>query len=99
MRSAIPTEPATMIVPSSTRAQSKISAMIAQGRRTPRSRGGDLPAAVTASGGFYVAPAIFTDVKADAAIAREESSGPVWPGSRCATSTRPFALANATDNA
>jgi len=70
-------------------AQSKISAMIAQGRRDATlAWQATLPAAVTASGGFYVAPAIFTDVKAGRGDRTREIFGPCWPCSRCATSTR-----------
>jgi len=38
---------------------------------------GELPDAVAASGGFYVAPRVFGDVTPDMAIAREEIFGPV----------------------
>jgi RHH-type proline utilization regulon transcriptional repressor/proline dehydrogenase/delta 1-pyrroline-5-carboxylate dehydrogenase len=58
-----------------------------------------LPADLTATGGYYVPPTIFTDVPSDAVIAREEIFGPVIAVMRARDLDAAFALANASEYA
>ncbi|KGO36757.1 Aldehyde dehydrogenase, N-terminal [Penicillium expansum] len=59
--------------------QQEILSYIEQGRRegATLSAQGDLPTASHLSGGFYVAPTLFTDVTAEMSIAQAEIFGPV----------------------
>jgi RHH-type transcriptional regulator, proline utilization regulon repressor / proline dehydrogenase / delta 1-pyrroline-5-carboxylate dehydrogenase len=74
-----PAHPRTIIGPViDADAQQKINRAIEAGRREAKlAWQASLPPELTASGGHYVAPAIFTSVKPDATIAREEIFGPV----------------------
>ncbi len=81
-------------------AQQKILSLIAQGRAEAKlAWQGKLPAAAQTSGGYYVPPTIFTDVKPEHVIAREEIFGPVLAVMRVRDLDAAFALANATDYA
>ena len=58
-----------------------------------------LPAAVAASGGYFIPPTIFTHVKPEHAIAREEIFGPVFAVIKVRDLDEAFAVANGTDYA
>jgi RHH-type proline utilization regulon transcriptional repressor/proline dehydrogenase/delta 1-pyrroline-5-carboxylate dehydrogenase len=81
-------------------AREKILGVIAQGaREATLAWQGTLPPAVTAGGGYFVPPTIFTHVKPDAALAREEIFGPVLAVIKVRDLDEAFAVANATDYA
>jgi len=58
-----------------------------------------LPPAVVASGGYFIPPTIFTHVKPEHAIAREEIFGPVFAVIKVRDLDEAFAVANGTDYA
>ena len=75
-----PTDPTTQIGPINNRRQrDKIAEMVqaATGAGATLAAGGDCPAALRQTGGFYYGPTILDGVTPDAAIAREEVFGPV----------------------
>ena len=96
-----PADPGTILGPViDADAQQKILSLIAQGRVEAKlAWQGKLPAAAQTSGGYYVPPTIFTDVKPEHVIAREEIFGPVLAVMRVRDLDAAFALANATDYA
>ncbi len=57
------------------------------------------PPAVVASGGYFIPPTIFTHVKPEHAIAREEIFGPVFAVIKVRDLDEAFAVANGTDYA
>jgi RHH-type proline utilization regulon transcriptional repressor/proline dehydrogenase/delta 1-pyrroline-5-carboxylate dehydrogenase len=78
----------------------KILGLIATGRREAKlAWQASLPAAVTASGGHFVPPTIFTHVKPEHALAREEIFGPVFAVIKVRDLDEAFAVANGTDYA
>ncbi len=96
-----PAESGTVVGPVIDRdAQQKILSLIEQGKREARlAWQAALPAALTASGGHYVPPTIFTQVKPDAVIAREEIFGPVLAVLKARNLDEAFEIANRTDYA
>jgi RHH-type transcriptional regulator, proline utilization regulon repressor / proline dehydrogenase / delta 1-pyrroline-5-carboxylate dehydrogenase len=96
-----PTLPGTIVGPViDGDAQKKILGYIEQGKKEAKlAWQATLPAAVVESGGFFVPPTIFTDVKPDAAIAREEIFGPVLAILKARNLDDALAIANATDYA
>ncbi len=81
-------------------AQEKILGLIEQGKREAKlAWQATLPPAVVASGGHFVPPTIFTHVKPDATIAREEIFGPVLAIIKVRDLDEAIAVANATDYA
>ncbi len=81
-------------------AQRKILGLIEQGKREATlAWQATLPPAVMESGGHFVPPTIFTHVKPDAVIAREEIFGPVLAVINVRDLDEAFAVANATDYA
>ncbi len=96
-----PTLPGTVVGPViDAEARKKILGLIALGQREATlAWQGTLPPAVTASGGYFVPPTIFTHVKPDATLARDEIFGPVLAIIRARDLDEAFAVANATDYA
>lgn len=96
-----PAQPGTIVGPViDADAQRKILGLIEQGRNEAKlAWQATLPAALTAGGGFFVPPTIFTEVKASHTIAREEIFGPVLAIFRARDLDEAFALANGTDYA
>lgn len=81
-------------------AQKKILSLIEQGKREATlAWQAALPAQLAAAGGHFVPPTIFTQVKPDAVIAREEIFGPVLAILKARDLDQAFAIANATDYA
>ena len=81
-------------------AREKILGLIADGQREAKlAWQGKLPPAAVASGGHFVPPTIFTQVKPDDALARDEIFGPVLAIIRVRNLDEAFAVANATDYA
>ena len=75
-------------------ARQRLAGVIAKGRTTARlltSVGDDLPAT-----GYYMAPAVFTDVAPDDALAQDEIFGPVLAVLRADTFEQAITLANNT---
>ena len=79
LRIGDPADPATIVGPViDAAAHAKITRLIAQGKTEARlAFQAPLPAEIANSGGFYVPPTLFTDVKPTAQIGREEIFGPV----------------------
>ena len=78
----------------------KILALIETGKREAKlAWQAPLPAAVAASGGYFIPPTIFTHVKPEHAIAREEIFGPVFTVIKVRDLDEAFAVANGTDYA
>jgi RHH-type transcriptional regulator, proline utilization regulon repressor / proline dehydrogenase / delta 1-pyrroline-5-carboxylate dehydrogenase len=96
-----PAQPGTVIGPViDADAQAKISQWIEQGKREARlGWQATLPAALADSRGHYVPPTIFTDVRPEAVIAREEIFGPVLAVIKVRDLDEAFAVANQTDYA
>jgi RHH-type proline utilization regulon transcriptional repressor/proline dehydrogenase/delta 1-pyrroline-5-carboxylate dehydrogenase len=81
-------------------ARDKINRLIELGRQESRlAWQATLPGSVVASGGFFVPPTIFTEVKPDHVIAREEVFGPVLAVMKARDLDEAFAWANASDYA
>jgi len=81
-------------------AQAKILGLIEQGKREAKvAWQATLPPAVGAGSGHFVPPTIFTQVKPEAAIAREEIFGPVLTVIKVRDLDEAIAVANATDYA
>ena len=94
-----PTNPATQIGPiNNGRQRDKIGRMleaaVAAGARI--AAGGECPASLRDTGGFYLAPTILDDVAHEAAIAREEVFGPVLAVLPFDDEGEAVAIANAT---
>ena len=96
-----PALPGTVVGPViDAEARAKILDHIAGGARTATlAWQGTLPAALTAGGGHFVPPTIFTDVQPDTALAQEEIFGPVLAVIKVRDLDEAFAVANATDYA
>ena len=96
-----PALPGTVVGPViDAEARAKILDHIARGARTATlAWQGTLPAALTAGGGHFVPPTIFTDVRPDTALAQEEIFGPVLAVIKVRDLDEAFAVANATDYA
>ena len=96
-----PAEPKTVVGPViDADAQKKILGYIEQGKKEAKlAWQATLAPELAASGGYYVPPAIFTSVKPDAAIAREEIFGPVLAVMKARDLDEALAVANATDYA
>ncbi|MBP8255682.1 MAG: proline dehydrogenase family protein [Opitutaceae bacterium] len=96
-----PAEPATVIGPViDGDAQRKILRYIEQGRGEAQlAWQATLPPELAASGGWYVPPAIFTDVRPDAVIAREEIFGPVLAVIKVRDLDEAISVANDSDYA
>ncbi len=95
----LPMDPATQIGPINNRRQldkidGMVRAAVSAGGRI--AAGGACPEALRESGGFFYGPTILDDVKADAAIARDEVFGPVLAVLPFETEDEAIALANAT---
>ncbi len=81
-------------------AQKKILGLIARGESESKlAWQATLPPAVIASGGYFVPPTIFADVKSTHTIAREEIFGPVLAIIKARDLDEAFTLANATEYA
>jgi RHH-type proline utilization regulon transcriptional repressor/proline dehydrogenase/delta 1-pyrroline-5-carboxylate dehydrogenase len=81
-------------------ARKKILSLIEVGRREAKlAWQGALPPAVVASGGYFIPPTIFTQVKPSHTIAREEIFGPVFAIIKVRDLDEAFAVANGTDYA
>lgn len=96
-----PAEPGTAVGPViDAAARERILGYVAQGRRDARlAHQAELAPAALASGGFYVAPAIFAGVEPGQALAREEIFGPVLAVLQARDLDHAFALANGVDYA
>lgn len=96
-----PAKPATVIGPViDGDAQRKILRYIEQGRGEAQlAWQATLPPELAASGGWYVPPAIFTDVRPDAVIAREEIFGPVLAVIKVRDLDEAISVANDSDYA
>ncbi len=96
-----PAEPGTIVGPViDAEAQRKILGLIEQGKReSVLAWQAALPAALTASGGHFVPPTIFTGVRPDAVIAREEIFGPVLAILKARDLDQALAIANASEYA
>jgi RHH-type proline utilization regulon transcriptional repressor/proline dehydrogenase/delta 1-pyrroline-5-carboxylate dehydrogenase len=96
-----PSLPGTMVGPVIDEdARKKILGLIETGQREAKlAWQATLPAAVAASGGHFVPPTIFTNVRSDATIAREEIFGPVFAVIKVRDLDEAFAVANSTDYA
>ncbi len=96
-----PALPGTVVGPViDAEAQKKILGYIDQGRKEARlAWQARLAPALAATGGYYVPPTVFTEVKPEHAIAREEIFGPVVAVLKAADLDEAFALANGADYA
>ncbi|MGH7957704.1 MAG: proline dehydrogenase family protein, partial [Opitutaceae bacterium] len=96
-----PMQPGTMIGPVIDRdAQQRILHFIEQGKREAGlAWQAMLPPEVLSSSGYFVPPTIFTAVKPDAVIAREEIFGPVLAVMKVRDLDRAFEVANASEYA
>ena len=96
-----PSQPGIVVGPViDAEAQKKIQGLIEQGKKEAKlAWQATLPPAVAGSGGYFVPPAIFTQVKPDAAIAREEIFGPVLAVIKVRDLDEAFAVANSTEYA
>ena len=96
-----PAQPATIVGPViDAEAQKKIEGMIEQGKREATlAWQATLPADLVSSGGYYVPPAVFTEVPRDAVIAREEIFGPVLAVMKARDLDEAFDIANSADYA
>jgi RHH-type proline utilization regulon transcriptional repressor/proline dehydrogenase/delta 1-pyrroline-5-carboxylate dehydrogenase len=78
----------------------KILGVIAQGEKEARlAFRATLSPEIVSSGGFYVPPTVFADVKRDAVIAREEIFGPVVAIMRAKSLDDALAIVNGVDYA
>src|SRR5690606_28086300 len=89
-------EPSTFIGPLiEAEAKERVLRTIERGRSEGRPvLVGSVPEHAESLGGFYVAPAIFTDVRPDATIAREEIFGPVVAVMKARDFDEALAMAN-----
>ncbi len=96
-----PALPGTLVGPViDSDAQKKILGLIEKGKTEAKvGYQGKVPADVAASGGTYVPPTVFVDVKPSAAIAREEIFGPVLAVLKADDLDHAFELAMDTDYA
>jgi RHH-type proline utilization regulon transcriptional repressor/proline dehydrogenase/delta 1-pyrroline-5-carboxylate dehydrogenase len=96
-----PTQPGTVVSPViDAEAQQKILAAIMAGKKEATlAWQATLPEALVKSGGHYVPPAIFTGVKPEGALAREEIFGPVLAVIKVRDLDEAFAVANGIDYA
>jgi RHH-type proline utilization regulon transcriptional repressor/proline dehydrogenase/delta 1-pyrroline-5-carboxylate dehydrogenase len=96
-----PAEPGTLVGPViDAEAQKKILGYIEQGKREAKlGFQASLPNEISASGGYYVPPTVFVDVKPEASIAREEIFGPVVAILRARDLDAAFALLNGVEYA
>ena len=96
-----PQKPGTVVGPViDADARGKILGLIEAGKKEAKlAWQATLPPTVVASGGYFVPPTIFTGVKPDATIAREEIFGPVFAIIKVRDLDEAFAVANATDYA
>ncbi len=96
-----PAAPGTIVGPViDADAQKKILGMIDQGKKEARlAFQAKLPPELPATGGYYVPPTVFVDVKPDAVIAREEIFGPVVAVIRAKNLDEAFAIVNSVDYA
>ncbi|MEO6004184.1 MAG: proline dehydrogenase family protein [Opitutus sp.] len=96
-----PAEPGTVVGPViDGPAQEKILQLIEQGKKQSRlAWQAILPSEATKTGGTYVAPTIFTDVKSDHIIAREEIFGPVLAILKVRNLDEAIEVANSTEYA
>jgi RHH-type proline utilization regulon transcriptional repressor/proline dehydrogenase/delta 1-pyrroline-5-carboxylate dehydrogenase len=96
-----PAHPGTIVGPViDAEAKKNILRFIEQGKREATlAWQATLPAELASSGGYYVPPTIFTAVKSDAIIAREEIFGPVLAVMKARDLDEALTLANATEYA
>lgn len=96
-----PAQPGTVIGPVIDEdARNKIMGLIEAGRsEATLAWQGVLSSELQASGGYYVRPTIFTEVKPEHMIAQEEVFGPVLAVLRARDLDHAFSIANATDYA
>src|SRR5581483_8660030 len=96
-----PAAPGTVVGPViDADAQQKILGLIEQGKREAKlAFQARLAPETTAGGGYFVPPTVFTDVKRDAVIAREEIFGPVLAILRAKSLDEAFALVNGAEYA
>jgi RHH-type proline utilization regulon transcriptional repressor/proline dehydrogenase/delta 1-pyrroline-5-carboxylate dehydrogenase len=96
-----PAQPGTVVGPViDADAQRKILGYIEQGKKEATlAWQATLAPELAASGGYYVPPTVFTGVKPDAVIAREEIFGPVVAVMKARDLDEAFALANGADYA
>ena len=96
-----PQKPGTVVGPViDADAQKKILSMIETGKKEAKlAWQGALPPTVATSGGHFVPPTIFTQVKPGAAIAREEIFGPVFAVIKVRDLDEAIMVANSTDYA
>ncbi|HVU35239.1 MAG TPA: proline dehydrogenase family protein [Opitutaceae bacterium] len=81
-------------------ARRKILGLVEQGKREARlAFQAQIPAELAATGGHYVPPTVFVDVKPDAVIAREEIFGPVVAVMRARNLDEAFRIANGVEYA
>ncbi|PTY05790.1 L-glutamate gamma-semialdehyde dehydrogenase [Opitutaceae bacterium EW11] len=94
-----PAEPGTVIGPViDADAKEKILRLIEQGKREARlAWQGTIPTELARTGGYYVPPTVFVDVRREHVLAREEIFGPVLSVLRAKNLDDAFELANATD--
>jgi len=96
-----PMQPGTVICPViDAEAQKKILGLIEQGKKEAKlAWQASLPSPAATSGGYYVPPTIFTNVKPEHAIAREEIFGPVFAILKARDLDEALAIANSTEYA
>lgn len=96
-----PTLPGTVVGPVIDEdARTKILGLIETGKREAKlAWQAPLTTAVVASGGYFIPPTIFTHVKPEHAIAREEIFGPVFTVIKVHDLDEAFIVANGTDYA
>ena len=96
-----PSEPGTVVGPViDSEARRKILGLIETGKEEATlAFQASLPSALTSTGGTYVPPTVFKDVRPDARIAREEIFGPVVAILRARDLDHAFAIANGTEYA
>jgi RHH-type proline utilization regulon transcriptional repressor/proline dehydrogenase/delta 1-pyrroline-5-carboxylate dehydrogenase len=96
-----PARPGTVVGPViDADARQKILALIEQGRKEAHlAYQAPLPAELAADAGYFVPPTIFTNVRPDAVIAREEIFGPVLAVIKVHDLDEAFAVANGVDYA
>ncbi len=96
-----PQKPGTLVCPViDADAQKKILGLIEIGKREAKvGFQATLPAELIATGGYYVPPTVFVNVKPDATIAREEIFGPVIAILRAKDLDEAFALVNGVEYA
>jgi len=101
LRVGNPADPATVVGPViDAAALHKITRIIDHGKSEARlAYQATLPPELAATGGYYVPPTIFTEVKPSASIAREEIFGPVLSVFTARDLDEAFALANDSEYA